>query len=173
MAMKTTKVCVTCQQELPKTKEYWYWNKETNKANPGSCKKCQSSKNAKRQRRKGRPFEVKKVPAKPYQYKDPKQKEYVEKVMKACGWTWNEKEGFWWKEGIREKNGTWHFKWETPKVGKGKLQPGDKEKILEEYRNGTLNREDWMSLRNVKIGPIDGIINRRNEKKIGDKQKNG
>ena len=69
MAKKTTKICVGCELELPRTSDYWYMEKyDPRRPKTGRCKKCQSAAQRDRNERdpKTVPVEDQRVYSTPY-----------------------------------------------------------------------------------------------------------
>lgn len=48
------------------------------------------------------------IKQKPNTYVDKYQKEQTFQFMQLCGWQYNEENGIWWKELIKDKNGNWY-----------------------------------------------------------------
>lgn len=91
------KICRLCCAEKPS--ELFYKTQ-------GHCKECESARERKRK------LDIKienggslKVGTYPNSYFDEYQKENTFNLMERMGWTFNEENNIWWKDGIKDKNG--------------------------------------------------------------------
>lgn len=120
-----TKYCKSCEQDLDLS--FFYQRKNGYYAT--LCRKCSSLKN--------NIFDnYNLILNEPNQYKDEIEKKDTFKLMEYLGWTFNTEKEFWYKSGIREKDGTWtNIKEKT--YPKNTAKKG--EKISEEFRHYVCN----------------------------------
>ena len=95
------KICVTCLEV--KSVDDYYVNRLT-------CKKCCLEKEYKYRAEKTYKSLDKnggslRVPIKPGNFHDEYQKHYTHEILLSMGWSLNEENGKWWKEGIKTKDG--------------------------------------------------------------------
>jgi hypothetical protein len=95
------KICVTCNEV--RTVDDYYVNRLT-------CKKCclqkeylyRTEKTYKNLDNNGG---SKRVPTRPGNFHDEYQRHYTHEILLSMGWSLNEENGKWWKEGIKTKDG--------------------------------------------------------------------
>jgi hypothetical protein len=95
------KICVTCF-EIKSVDDYY--------SNRLTCKKCCLEKEYKYRTEKTYKNLDKnggslRVPTKPGNFHDEYQKHYTHEILLAMGWSLNEENGKWWKEGVKNKDG--------------------------------------------------------------------
>jgi len=105
---KNYKQCRTCQQFKIKTDYYSYT--KTGKKSFLDCKICLNKKEVDRARKDRIKYLEENggsnlVLQKTNQYVDKYQKDATFNLMKRFGWTFNEENGIWWKEGIKTPDG--------------------------------------------------------------------
>ena len=100
-----TKHCNGCNED--KQLSEFYFNK-TRKKYYARCKVCDNE-SKKQQRLKGSFIKgmVNRVTNKPNTYKDPVQKHETFEILQSIGWKFNETNGIWYDNKIKDKNGKW------------------------------------------------------------------
>lgn len=124
--------CKTCFELKPRTE---YYVKGTIR---GVCKQCEKDRakqvNLEKRIEQGGSLKVRIVPN---TYSDEYQKEMVFNFMVRLGWVFNEENGIWWKEGIKNKDGIFNnIKKYEKKFGLLRYSIEDIQKIKDMRDNG-------------------------------------
>ena len=102
-----TKKCSKCEEELPMTKTFWYYKKESPEVIRGSiCKHCKMTYNRNWHGRNDPGIltaQPHRVYTQPYMFGHKDTEEQVKQAMEVLGMKWSG--AFWWKPGYREEDG--------------------------------------------------------------------